>query len=174
MSHPQQAGEHEPPLIDRVFVTDVREDDKAFVLDTWARAFRVAPGSRPLPTSAFHPWHRKRMTEILERESTIVLVAREKDAELFIHGYGVFERFDDAFVAHWVYTKSTSKREKVASLVLKTALERVGDGSNELLYTHRTYFAPKAESMGFQFVELEDLKRRIAQWNARAESEASQ
>jgi ribosomal protein S18 acetylase RimI-like enzyme len=155
----------EPAFLDKVLVTERRPDDRNFVFDTWARAFRVAPACKSTPTSAYHPWQRARMERILSRPSTLVLVARDSEREVFIHGYGVFERFDDAFVAHWVYVKNNdvSRRQGVASLLLARALDRIGEGSHELLYTHRTYFADKAESLGFQFVKLEDLERRIAE-----------
>lgn len=142
--------------LDLTLTVGMQPDDEAFVLSTWAESFRHAPACKALPTGAFHTWHRPRMEGVLKRYP-LVVVARGTDP-LFIYGYGVFERIGDRFVAHWLYVKRSFRRKSVASQILAHALERIGEGAGELLYTHRTYVSPKAEELGFRYEKLEALK----------------
>lgn len=158
---------------DLTLTEGLREADVAFVMATWAESFRHSKAGKPIPTKAFHLWHRPRMERILARDPLVVM-ARGADP-LFLYGYGIFERVDrevfdhmaeirggvvspaPTFVAHWVYTKRGFKRQGIASAVLTHALERIGRGCTDLLMTHRTYIEEKAESLGFEFVKLEEL-----------------
>jgi ribosomal protein S18 acetylase RimI-like enzyme len=144
-------------LTDLTLSEGLRDDDVAFVMDTWARSFQRAPSCETMPPDAYFPWQRKRMDTILAREP-LVVVARGKDP-LWLYGYGVFERIDDAFVAHWLYVKKHYKRQRVASRLLAHALEQIGHGATSLVLTHRTYIEPKALEMGFTHVRLDDLYR---------------
>ncbi len=144
-----------PRFLDQVAVTPFREGDRAFLMDTWARSYRVAEACEAIPSDAYFPWHRKRMESILAR--ALVLVARDKTNPVFIYGYGVFERVRDKFVAHWVYTKGAFKYRGVASLLLRAALERIGDGARALIMTFPTYIEPKALELGFTHEPLEAL-----------------
>lgn len=143
----------------KVDVTELRDDDTPFIQDTWARAYRVSEVDDCLKmrTAAFHGWHRPRRIKILGRPSTLVLVARDTQNPLFIYGYGVFERIDGAFIAHWVYVKSPFKGRGVGSALLAAAMHLIGEGAKTLECTHRTYFVEKAEEMGFTFRELNEL-----------------
>lgn len=134
----------------------ITDDDVAFVLSTWAESFRHAPACKPMPTTAFHRWHRPRMLEILARKP-LVVVARDSTNPGFIYGYGVFERLGPTLVAHWVYTKRNWRRDGIASRILAHALERIGQGATDIVMTHRTYIEPHAASLGFRFVKLESL-----------------
>ncbi len=146
-------------LLDTLEVTGLRPEDTAFLQDTWANAYRVADECSHMPSDAFHPWHRARRKAILERPDTLVLVARDREAPLWVAGYGVFEKCGDAFVAHWVYVKKHCKRQGVAGRLLAKALERIGDGAQRFVGTHRTWFTPHAVRAlpGLEFVKLEDL-----------------
>lgn len=142
-------------FLDKVRVTEFRSDDRAFLMDTWARSYRVAEACAAIPKAAYFPWHRKRMESVLER--ALVLVARDADNPAFIYGYGVFERVGPKMVAHWLYTKGGFKRRGIASVLLARALEQLGAGATQLVMTFRTYIADKAASLGFRFEPLEAL-----------------
>jgi GNAT superfamily N-acetyltransferase len=146
-------------FLDKVTVTEFRSIDRAFLMDTWARSYRVSEACEPIPNDAYFPWHRTRVDKILE--TALVLVARDRENPLFIYGYGVFERVGTKFVAHWVYTKGTFKRRGVASLLLSHGLDRLGDGATVLAATFRTYAEPKARELGFVFESLESLRGEV-------------
>jgi GNAT superfamily N-acetyltransferase len=133
----------------------MEDGDRAFVLDTWSRAYQVAPACVELRESAYRLWHRRRMLAILARGT--VLVARDSERPNFIYGYGVFERVAGKFVAHWLYVKADYRGRGIARLLLASALASLADGATELVATHRTYVDDKAAELGFTHSKLTDL-----------------
>jgi ribosomal protein S18 acetylase RimI-like enzyme len=160
-------------LLRRLTITELRDDDVAFLHDTWARSYRLADECRGMPTSAFHPWHRRVREQILARSSTLVLVARDRERPIWIAGYGVFERVGDAFVVHWLGVKGPCKKQGVAGRLLAEATRIIGPGARRMVATHRTYVAGKAEELGFQCDAQRSVLERLEELYAeRARDEA--
>lgn len=147
----------EQRLLDRVDITALSPDDLPYIHDTWAKTFRVKNrDASAMPLTAYSPWHRAHRERLLK--DGLVLVARGKARPLWIAGYGVFGRVGDDFVAHWVCSRGGCKNQGLASRLLLVALERIGRGAQRMVFTHSTEnFAAKAQSMGFVFVDLEEL-----------------
>ena len=145
-------------LLDRVLITELRPDDISFIHDSWATTYRRKAhcrGLKAMHDMDFYSMHRRQRDDILARPGTLVLVARGRERPIWIAAYAVFERLGDDFVAHWVYVRR--RQQGLGGRLLVEALNRIGGGLKRLVATHKTDFAPKAQSMGFTFVPLDEL-----------------
>jgi GNAT superfamily N-acetyltransferase len=132
----------------------MQAEDESFLHDTWARSYQRSPSARIVSSKLFYQWHRHVRNAILARSTTLVL--RDPDDPTYIYGYIVAEPIDDALVVHWAYIRSSERGAGHGYRLLDAALA-LHPHATKLLYTHRTYFANKAESLGFHFAKLKEL-----------------
>jgi len=129
------------------------------VHDTWARSYRMSPSVRAIDPGLYFTWHRKVREQILAR--SLVLVSRDEADPDYVYGYIVAEAPDDeTLIVHWAYVRARHRKERRAWELLGAALAHA-PYAKRLLYTHRTYFAPKAEAIGFAFSRLRDVGYEI-------------
>jgi len=132
-----------------------------------------------MPVDAWYLYHRDGVIpRILERGT--VFVARDSQQPIWMHGFLVAERIDDALCVHWAYIKRDSRGYGVARDLLDTAVEVLGAGAERLVYSHdvrvlvegydstgRRKLLPsmgierKLQAMGFQRVAVEKLVREV-------------
>jgi GNAT superfamily N-acetyltransferase len=118
------------------YTTDkATEAELPFVFRSWCRSYRTAPGSMRMPAHAFYLWQRDVIDRILARKP-LVLVARDVAHDVFLYGFLVAERVGTGLVVHFCYCKRDWRGQGIARALLAEAIERIGAGASELLYSH--------------------------------------
>lgn len=143
----------------RPILSQAGPDDMSFVHHAWTKSFQQAEGVRALEPQLFYTWHRKVRNAILERST--VLVLRDPDQNDYLYGFIVVESLDPStLVVHFAYVRSGERGNQYGYQLLHAALA-LNPEAERLVYTHRTYFAPKAESLGFVFARLREVQYEI-------------
>lgn len=161
-------------------VGEATSGELPFVFKSWCRSHRVAPTSLRMPSRAYYDWERGVIDRILAR-GALVLVARDVERPVYLYAFLVAERIGCAVVAHYAYTRSDWRGQGLARALLGEAIERIGGGADELLYSHDadrsvelsaeeraktgrrtsvdTRLTRKLEALGMRRVGIEELLR---------------
>jgi GNAT superfamily N-acetyltransferase len=88
-----------------------------------------------MPYRAFCDWQRDVIDRITDR-GALVLVARDAAQPVYIYGFLCAERAGDAVVTHYTHVRKDWCLRGIATALLAEAIEQLGEGASELLYTH--------------------------------------
>ncbi len=112
-------------------------DEWEIIFDSWARSWMKSPWSGTVRNCDWNDISRKSATELVDRPSTVVLVAYQPlpDGTRRVKGYIVAE--PGKKIVHWMYTKRDFRGQGVARELLQRVL--AGTTRPEWRYTHRTH-----------------------------------
>lgn len=113
------------------------ETDLAYILDTWLEG--MAGEYRDVRKSDYEHEARRSILDILQRLTTVVVIASPVDAPSVIWAYLVAE--PDAL--HWLYVRRTHRRLGIARRLFKSV---TGDAPGPHVVTHMTASARKIKS----------------------------
>lgn len=135
------------------------QDEMSLVLKSWARCYRGEPANLRMPQRAFYLWQRDMIDRLLERGAT-VLVARDAERPAFLFGWLCAERLGRALAVHYAFVKRAFRERGIGHAMLAAAVERLGDGAEELWQTHGCMeLDAKLRGMGFARVGIEQVLR---------------
>lgn len=106
-----------------------------YIWRTWVRDYRYAASMGRMPYRAYCDWQRDVIDRITDR-AALVLVARDAEQPVYLYGFLCAERAGDAVVAHYAHVRKDWCGRGIATALLEQAIERLGAGASELLYTH--------------------------------------
>lgn len=135
-----------------------------FILSSWKKSYREACAN--MRTDPYYKLQGTICDEILSR-FPLILVCRNQFGS--IDGWICAEATPTATVVHYCYTKSRSRRQGIAKLLLDAVLARVDaleaqgvEAGQDLFYTHKTRHFEAAERYGFKHLPIERFLRSAA------------
>ncbi len=82
------------------------QSDKAFIASSWLKSYKGESSfAAGIPTALFFQMHGELVNRILDKHSTVTLVAACKEDRDVIIGYAVYEKIGSHEVIHYVYVK---------------------------------------------------------------------
>lgn len=142
-----------------------------FVIESWTRDYRCSPVGRAMRRDAYYPWQRG-IIEGLRSAGAIVLVARDVEHSVLFYGWLCADRARDAVRLHYAYVKLFARGHGIFPALLAEAVEQLGDGAAEVVYTHdpakrhkqQTNSAPRAKfaDLGMTYQPIEIQRGRAA------------
>lgn len=147
----------------------IERDELPLVMRSWLGSARANPEALRMPKAAFYPWQRATIDQLLGR-GALVLVARDVESPVFCYGWLCAERLDAAVCVHFGFTKRDWRRFGIARALLDEAILRLGDGAEELVYSHgaevrrsgetqQRWLTRRLEESGFERVSVADVLR---------------
>ncbi len=125
-----------------------RDEDRAFVMDSWLRSYRSSKWAGITPNHLYFDVTRVCINQLLDRGAKI-LIAHAPTSEDAIIGFLCYEQLKNGEVAvHYCYVKDPYRRAGVASRLIARVYT---DHEKPLYYTFRTDFAKyfKGIRLGF-------------------------
>ena len=113
----------------KIHIRPSDDDDRAFVIDSWARSFGHFVPSVPPPEIARHTWyrmHRAGIRDVLHNSRVQLIIAVHPEAPETIMGWACWEppgKFP--LQLHYVLVKDYARRQGVGSALLEAALANV-------------------------------------------------
>lgn len=132
-------------------ISPAREQDEAFVLDSWLRSYYDTPAFAAVPRSIFFPGARAMVTRILETSPSLLTI-RDAQRPDWIAAWVCTSVHEGKLVLHWSYTKFPYRRRGYFSALLRRALDAAP--VQDLAYTLHSRFDPRLERMGFSFESI--------------------
>ena len=105
----------------------MRPEDEPFIYSSWLKSFRKSKVNTGLGGQAYHNKQSQRITQILERDNTRVIVACDTEDDDLILGYCVFEIKTSEAILHYVYVKESFRRMQIASALVKMLRSEIRD-----------------------------------------------
>jgi GNAT superfamily N-acetyltransferase len=161
-------------------IGEATSGEMPYVWRTWVRDYRYAASMGRMPYRAYCDWQRD-MIDRLTDSGAVILVARDVERPVYLYGFLCAQRVGDAVVAHYANVRRDWQGQGIARSLLGEAIERIGDGAEELLYTADadrtvelgaeeraktgrrtgvdTRLTRKLEALGMQRVAIEELLR---------------
>jgi GNAT superfamily N-acetyltransferase len=106
-----------------------------YVWRTWVRDYRYAASMGRMPYRAYCDWQRGMIDRLVAR-GALLLVARDVEQPVYVYGFLCAQRVGDAVVAHYAHVRRDWWGQGLARALLGEAIERIGDGASELLWSH--------------------------------------
>jgi hypothetical protein len=120
-------------LKDIVLIRTATPSDENLIFSTWLKGLYYGNDwFREIPQDLYYENYHKVVTAIIAKPSTCVIVACMKEDADTVLGYSVWEKREEKYVLHWVFTKPVWRKLGLAkSLIPKevslvTHLTKVG------------------------------------------------
>lgn len=124
--------------MEEIKVRNSNPEDTAFIVSTWEKHFRKHNTGIVffVRKETYDEWHPKVIKRILQRPTTNVLVAADKEDPSVIYGYLCYEKLSDNLaVIHYCYIKSNFRKMGIAKELLKKSEI---DLEKQVEFTHDT------------------------------------
>lgn len=122
-------------------IRPIKEQDLAFIYNSWLKSYREAPAVRTVPNHIYYTEHHEIIEKILKSPYSEILVACDPLNDDILYGYVVGEHMEHNLTLHWVYCKQEWRRRGVATGLLGQLKSRSAD--LPIQYTHFTRFIKK-------------------------------
>lgn len=112
-----------------------RVEDQSFIFSSWLKSYRNYNVVAGIPNTTYFDKQHRLISRLLEKPTTLAIIACDPDDESTIYGYIIAELDTSGMVLHWVYTKHSLRGFGVAkALVDEIATVQV----DRTYYTTRT------------------------------------
>lgn len=138
-------------------------DDADYVYHTWLQCMAGADWAKAMPSPHYYRAQKLLIDDLLGRST--VLVHRSLEVENAIRGYVVGEVVDGRPIVHWVYTRSSRRRQGIANALFGALAVSLGVDLDGGAFTH--FRLPGArvlerQGMAYEPFYLRDPRRKRA------------
>lgn len=119
-----------------------RDEDQSFIFSSWLKSYRNCSVAAGIPNTIYFDKQHATISRLLEKPTTLAIVACDPNDESTIYGYIIAELDASDMVLHWIYTKHSFRGFGLArALVDEIATVKV----DRTYYTTRTRQASDKE-----------------------------
>ena len=137
-----------PNELDIVGIREAEVRDRAFVMDSWLRSFRLSHFAGPIAMKRYRDVYSEEIADLVMRPKCSVTVAYNSDAPDQLFGFLCFEDGYRYPLIHYIYIKAAFRRRGVGTLLTKDAGIKL---NRRFLYTYRTALAHDLTRRGAEF-----------------------
>lgn len=136
---------------------EVLPADVPFIMDSWAKSWRVSPWAGCIPNNRFHEVHRSTVEDLVGRGAKFLVLSPDTQPEVVV-GWICYELDKRGItVCHYLYVKDPYKLSQGLQETAGRLLEAT-PGQKPGLYTHRTKAI--VEALGRGWIHAPEVARR--------------
>lgn len=104
--------------MEEIKIRNLRAEDKPFIINSWLKSYKEQPFAKDIPKDIYYKFHSEIIRDILNRETTKVLLAVATEDEDVIVGYVVLEE-GRINIFHYIYVKRAFNNLGIAKRLIK-------------------------------------------------------
>jgi hypothetical protein len=109
-------------MTEAIIIRNYSSKDFAFIINSWLKSYQASSSfAEDILQSVFFKFHKVIAENILNRPTTTVLLAVDKEDQDIIYGYAIFENINNLEIFHYIYVKRGFNHFGIAKKLIESA-----------------------------------------------------